>query len=1140
MAKARSRKKKGPGDRPYFSYSGEHLAALFEAHRGDGGVLSEIRAELGYRSTPTARALLEKVSGRIDELDPAESDDEPVEEALRQASLFPPEAERAAADADGIDEPDVDEGARAAAAADDADPTLPPDDRRRPSKFTLMQRPGVRPRPAKYVPILSRDLRLNVPRDASRARRFSAAVEALVEEMKAKGTGSRSFILNDGCTTDLGVDGFGYIFDFVEDAEIFEDARVEVVVGGRRCAGSVVALLQGKIVLSLDSNLGPRIRTCVLKIDNTALLVALKDRLDEVDARKLNLNTTLADEVLAKEDRDDGSAALHLVIRDGELTAAQSEAVRRSVQRRTFFLWGPPGTGKTYTLAALVGALFDAEKRILICSNTNQAVDQLLVQLCKKLTPAHPALTKGRVLRQGHVTPERLGEFGEYLIVDRIVERLSRDLHKKREDLQHRLDALETAISQLDQVLRRFEELDVAVQGESQLVDQTEHRRREDDDLKNELHAARQKLASDEEAVRTWRQAGQIRRTFMASEERLNQHVGTSKARVRDLDAKVQVAAVARGRAESELAGHRARIGTLRRDLAAHDRDRLTARRAAFEADRAPLRDELSDVQAKLADVERSLVANARVIGTTVTKSYLSAKELGAFDAVIVDEASMVILPALYLVAGLARERVIISGDFNQLPPIVQSSQQAIIDAIGGDVFEAAGVGRNGRPGPRLTMLDTQRRMVEPICALIRDPMRYRGLKTHESTATRRGPTAPPSPFDGPLTVIDSSRLWPFENRNLLGSRFNLMHTLLVRNFCWHMRETGFLREKRDLGVCTPYAAQAKLESEILKDEGLGDLVVASTVHRFQGDERRMMLLDIPESIGSGPFVGRFIQADHPDDDGAKLLNVAVSRTQEHLVILGNLTYLDAKLPSNAMLRHYIYESQRHGRVVDAIELLALRPIEDDLEVHRSDAEVEWDEGECGLFRQDSFDRLFQSDVAKAKRSVAVFSGFVTPKRVAAYGDLFRRKVQQGVALRCVTRPPWCNGTMNADDSAGALDALEAIGVVVDTRAVIHEKVVIIDDEIVWFGSLNPLSHTSRTDELMQRVVSKRWASKLATLLAIAPTSRADDEGVSARRENPPCPRCSGRMCYIGRGRWGPYFKCEVEACGHTQSVFRR
>jgi Transposase DDE domain group 1 len=37
----------------------------------------------------------------------------------------------------------------------------------------------------------------------------------------------------------------------------------------------------------------------------------------------------------------------------------------------------------------------------------------------------------------------------------------------------------------------------------------------------------------------------------------------------------------------------------------------------------------------------------------------------------------------------------------------------------------------------------------------------------------------------------------------------------------------------------------------------------------------------------------------------------------------------------------------------------------------------------------------------------------------------------------------------------------------------INEKVVIVDGEITWFGSLNPLSHTNRTDEMMARIAAR-------------------------------------------------------------------
>jgi len=116
---------------------------------------------------------------------------------------------------------------------------------------------------------------------------------------------------------------------------------------------------------------------------------------------------------------------------------------------------------------------------------------------------------------------------------------------------------------------------------------------------------------------------------------------------------------------------------------------------------------------------------------------------------------------------------------------------------------------------------------------------------------------------------------------------------------------------------------------------------------------------------------------------------------------------------------------------------------------------------------------------------------------------------------------------MDADDTRQALDALEALGVVVDERWTIHEKVVLVDDEIVWFGSLNPLSHTSRTDEVMVRTVSRNMALQLVSFLStnIGRMSEAA-EGAGVEKENPTCPKGAARTCYV-RGRHGPFFRCE-------------
>ena len=61
---------------------------------------------------------------------------------------------------------------------------------------------------------------------------------------------------------------------------------------------------------------------------------------------------------------------------------AQDEAVRQALGAEDFSLiHGPPGTGKTYTLATLVEEILDRDERVLVSAFTNRAVDNALEAL---------------------------------------------------------------------------------------------------------------------------------------------------------------------------------------------------------------------------------------------------------------------------------------------------------------------------------------------------------------------------------------------------------------------------------------------------------------------------------------------------------------------------------------------------------------------------------------------------------------------------------------------------------------------------------------------------------------------------------------------------------------------------------------
>jgi hypothetical protein len=413
---------------------------------------------------------------------------------------------------------------------------------------------------------------------------------------------------------------------------------------------------------------------------------------------------------------------------------------------------------------------------------------------------------------------------------------------------------------------------------------------------------------------------------------------------------------------------------------------------------------------------------------------------------------------------------------------------------------------------------------------LISEPMYGGRLKTAVEKGLTRRAENPPPPYDGTLTIVDTSDLWPFESVNAFFSRFNLMHALLARNIAWHFHRQGYIQSETDLAICTPYAAQSKLIRKLLDGEGLGRLVQVGTVHSFQGDERNAIVLELPEGHGGGRMLGQFLQGVPPKQTGARLINVAVSRAKNHLIVLANLTYLDRLLPSSSLLRGILYDMQRGGRVVAGGDLLALRPIERDLRGLFDRVPLDLDAKTIGVFNQSTFDAAVEADLANAKESIVIFSGFVTPGRVAKLGDLLRTKASGGVKVRCVTRPPKLNGTMDPARSKNALDALERIKCVVDCRARIHEKIVLIDKEIVWHGSLNVLSHTHRTDESMTRVVNAGLAEVLAANMSKRRVSTDKALQTIGDAENPRCGDCGARTVY-SEGRFGPFFYCEDE-CG--------
>ena len=118
---------------------------------------------------------------------------------------------------------------------------------------------------------------------------FRIALFELISEMRRRRVGNQQFTLGDGERLKTESGGNSYQFEFTEEANLFEGAKVDLIIGGRTVGGHLTGLLLGRIIVTLNDDFGPYIRTCVLRIDNTALLQALHDRLEKIERGEVSI-----------------------------------------------------------------------------------------------------------------------------------------------------------------------------------------------------------------------------------------------------------------------------------------------------------------------------------------------------------------------------------------------------------------------------------------------------------------------------------------------------------------------------------------------------------------------------------------------------------------------------------------------------------------------------------------------------------------------------------------------------------------------------------------------------------------------------------------------------------------------------------
>ncbi len=610
------------------------------------------------------------------------------------------------------------------------------------------------------------------------------------------------------------------------------------------------------------------------------------------------------------------------ILSGAELSAAQTTVLRHAETRPLTLVIGPPGTGKSFTIAQLILDAVARGQTVLLSSKMNKAVDVVV----EKLKPHLGALTV--ILRGGDRRyRDELKQFLDNLFDGTGAPSKSRP--GEIEMLEERLRAADAELASLDAEIAYILESETRWTDTSRMFARSQSPAYDEEaalslgpDALSDAQEELRRLSAGRAPLTGWLQGR--KREQRASE--IAAQLGMSDGALAALDQVVD-----RERLRAALADYADDLP--RRD----DINALLTRHARLRSDRGALVGELLAARRRdaLADALRmnrrtlALFKTALEARSTAEQDKIFAELdfialLGAFpiwavtnphaaellplqremfDSVVVDEAAQCdvasALPLLY-----RAHRAVVCGDPKQLRHLswLREDRQAALASQHG-LSASQRSQWNYRTHSLLDVINGALPSQDDVVLL---DEHYRSLPQIIEFSNRQF-------YGGALRVMtrrpDTLGLRSVELRKVNGTRrkegYNVEEVdAIIKeiNKIATAEAKKPANERATIGVLSPYRDQVnylnrqlatKLKSKIVQDHD----IAVGTAHTFQGDERDIMLLSFCADPSSHRSTLTFMNQEN-------LFNVAVTRARRRQVIF---TGLDPRnLPSEHLLRDYL------------------------------------------------------------------------------------------------------------------------------------------------------------------------------------------------------------------------------------------
>ena len=307
-------------------------------------------------------------------------------------------------------------------------------------------------------------------------------------------------------------------------------------------------------------------------------------------------------------------------------------------------------------------------------------------------------------------------------------------------------------------------------------------------------------------------------------------------------------------------------------------RSRKGAEREAVRQKINSLKDRATELEIR---INESLFSEARVIACTLVGSANRLLTGQKFGTLFIDEAAQALEAACWIPIRKA-DRVILAGDYCQLPPTVKAPE-ALRAGLGHTLMQT--IVKN-KPDT-VSLLKLQYRMNDEIMRFSSEWF-YGGMLQSAPEVKYRSILD----FDTPIEWINTEGLDC--NEEFIGENYGRINKseaeLSIEQLKGYITKIGrerFLDERIDVGMISPYKAQVQYLRRLVRNDAFfkpyRQAITINTVDGFQGQERDVILISLVRANEEG-------QIGFLND--LRRMNVAITRARMKLIILGDASTL--------------------------------------------------------------------------------------------------------------------------------------------------------------------------------------------------------------------------------------------------------